>query len=102
MIGLAVSIGVKQVLSQHTYKVGDVVYLQMKGGPIGLELTGAVSRPFMIKWDKKYLEMVQKAGIQMWLYKRYIDDSNQAAEVPPLGYKYERNKGLFYDDTRQS
>ena len=41
--------------------------------------------------------MVKNVGIKMWMYKRYVDDSNQAAEVPPVGYKYETNKGLFYD-----
>ena len=79
MISLAVTIGIYQVMSQHTYKVGDVCHLQMEGGAIGLELTGAVSRAFMMSWDKKYLEMVRKAGIKMRLYKRYIDDSNQVA-----------------------
>ena len=81
-----------QVLSQHTYKAGDVLYLQTKGGPIGLELTGVVSRPFMMFWDKKYLKMVVESGMAMLLYKRYIDDSNQAAKVPPVGSKYDTEK----------
>ena len=88
MISLALSIGVQQVLGNHTYKVGDIAYLQTQGGPIGLELTGAVSRPFMMSWDKKYLRMVKEAGIKMPLYKRYVDDSNQVGKVPPEGAKY--------------
>ena len=60
----------------------------MQGGPIGLELTGAVSRPFMMTWDKRYLRMVREAGIQMPLYKRYVDDSNQVGKVPPEGAWY--------------
>ena len=62
--------------------------LQTQGGPIGLELTGAVSRPFMMSWDKEYLKMVREAGIQMPLYKRYVDDLNQVGKVPPEGAKY--------------
>ena len=93
MISLAVTIGIYQVMSQHTYKVGDVCHLQMEGGAIGLELTGAVSRAFMMSWDKKYLEMVRKAGIKMRLYKRYIDDSNQVADVPQPGSRYDKNSG---------
>jgi hypothetical protein len=88
MISLAISIGVQQVLGNHTYKVGDTAYLQTQGGPIGLELTGAVSRPFMMSWDKKYLRMVGEAGITMPLYKRYVDDSNQVGKVPPEGAMY--------------
>ena len=44
-----------------------------------MELTGGVSRPFMMKWDKIYQEKVKQAGILMPLYTRYVDDSNQAA-----------------------
>ena len=91
MLALAITIGVHQVLSSHTYKVGDEIYLQTEGGPIGLELTGAVCRPFMISWDKKYLRMVKDAGIMMVMYKRYIDDSNQLARVPPEGAVYDGN-----------
>ena len=53
-----------------------------------MELTGAVSRPFMKSWDKKYLRMVGEAGITMPLYKHYVDDSNQVGKVPPEGAMY--------------
>ena len=51
------------------------------GGSIGLELTGALHRPFMFYWDRLYLEEVAKAGITMHLYERYVDDSQQLAEM---------------------
>ena len=79
MIALAVAEGIKTCLENHMYCVGDKKYLQVRGGPIGLELTGALSRPFMARWDRSYLERVRKAGIEMLLYERYVDDSNQAA-----------------------
>ena len=87
-MSLTIYLGVQQVLASHTYKVGDTIYLQMQGGPIGLELTGAVCRPFMMAWDKRYLKRVKETGIKMPLYKRYIDDSNQIGKVPPEGSKY--------------
>ena len=80
---------IQTVLSSHTYKVGDEIYLQKSGGPIGLELTGAVSRPYMMRWDSIYLQKVKKAWLEMPLYERYIDDSNQVAIVPPPGSKYD-------------
>ena len=58
MLALAISVGVKIVMSNHTYMVGDNVYLQSEGGAIGLELTGAASRLFMQKWDRDYLRKV--------------------------------------------
>ena len=102
MLGLAVSYGVHAVLSNHTYKVGDVMYLQSSGGPIGLELTGAVARPFMLRWDRLYLEKVKKVGMKMPLYKRYIDDSNQMAVVPPPGAKYDETRNKVVVDMNTS
>ena len=65
------------------------MYLHSSGGPIGLELSGAVSRPFMMCWDIKYLDMAKMAGIDMQMYERYIDDSNQVAVIPPPGSQYD-------------
>ena len=88
MLSLAVSYGVHTALSNHTYCVGDEKYLKMSGGPIGLQLTGAVSRAYMMRWDRMYLSKVKKSGIDMLLYERYIDDSDQSAVVPPPGAMY--------------
>lgn len=92
MLSLAVSYGVHTTLSCHTYKVADDMYQQMAGGSIGLELTGAVARPFMLRWDQLYKESVRKAGMNMLMYERYIDDSNQVTEVPAPGSKYDVDK----------
>ena len=62
MIGIAVAKGVRVCMENHVYKVGDRVFLQKSGGPIGLELTGAVSRAFMKRWDRLYLERARQAG----------------------------------------
>ena len=80
MIGLVVASAVEVCMSSHVYIVGDVIYLQADGGPIGLELTGALSRPFMMRWDRLYLKAVHDAGIRMLIYERFVDDSNQVAE----------------------
>ena len=92
MLALVVAEGVRICLENHVYCIGDRIYKQQEGGPIGLELTGAVSRPFMAKWDKLYLEKVKRAGIRMLLYERYVDDSNQIAVAPPKGYRYDREE----------
>ena len=89
MLALAISYGVHTTISCHTYKVGDSIYHQQAGGSIGLELTGAVSRPFMLRWDKLYKDKVEKAGIDIRLYERYVDDSNQVVTVPAPGSVYD-------------
>ena len=42
-----------------------------------------------LMYDDLYLNNVQKAGIEMLMYERYIDDSNQVAVVPPPGSMYD-------------
>ena len=79
LLALVVAAAVDITMASHVYIVGDTIFLQTDGGPIGLELTGALSRPFMMRWDRLYLLKVQEAGIKMLLYVRYIDDSNQIA-----------------------
>ena len=37
-----------------------------------------------------YLDRVRRAGMEMVLYERYIDDSNQVAKVPPPRATYDR------------
>ena len=99
MLALAVSHGVYTTLSCHTYRVGDTMYQQMAGGSIGLELTGAVARPFMLMYDNLYKKRVQQAGIQLMMYERYIDDSNQVAVVPPPGSRYDpESKRVIVDE----
>ena len=70
--------GVKYVMSLHTYKMGDEIYLQTEGCPIGLNLSQAVARCVMLLYDKKYLERVKEdEELDMKMYVRYVDDSNQ-------------------------
>ena len=80
-------------MSNHVFSTGDKIYRQTKGGPIGLELTGAVSRIFMARWDRLYREKVAKAGVDLTTYERYVDDSNQIAVVPPPNSEYNEVTG---------
>jgi hypothetical protein len=40
-------------------------------------------------WDYLYKVSVRKAGMNLKMYERYVDDSNQVAIVPPPGAKYD-------------
>ena len=44
MIAMAIELGVKAVMRSHLYQFNGEIYLQSEGGPIGLELAGAVAR----------------------------------------------------------
>ena len=76
-------------MTNHTYKLGDRIFLQKDGGPIGLEATGAISRAYMMHYDRLYLEAVEEAGIRMLLYNQAaVDDSDSevsnSGKVSPL------------------
>ena len=52
MLALTVSEGVCTVVGNHTYMVGDQVYLQTTGSPIGLDISSPISRAVMMLFDK--------------------------------------------------
>lgn len=54
-----------------------------------------------MRWDRLYLEKVQKAGMQMKLYERYVDDSNQVAVIPPPGSTYDAREGKIIMDPQK-
>lgn len=63
-------------MTNHTYLFNDTVRLQTKGGAIGLEVTQALARLYMLWWDQKFLDVANRAGFEIQMYKRYVDDTN--------------------------
>jgi hypothetical protein len=61
------------------------VFRQQTGGPIGLEITGVLSRLVMLWWDRVFIGKLDKLGIVMLMYKRYVDDGNMALDAVPVG-----------------
>ena len=53
----------------------------------------------MLRYDDLYKTRIREAGMNMMLYERYIDDSNQVAIVPTPGSKYDaENNKIFIDE----
>ena len=76
MICKALTIGIKKVMEAHVYKFDGQVRKQVSGGAIGLEMTGELAGVFMMWWDKKMQERLKCEGVQIEMYKRYVDDIN--------------------------
>ena len=95
MISLALEAGIIAVMTHHVYSYADKTRLQTEGGPIGLELSGAVTRVFMLLWDRKLLRALHRATqLLQWdlfMYLRYVDDSNTACNSMPLGARLGRS-----------
>ena len=58
--------------------------MQMNGGAIGLEMTGEIAGVFMMWWDKQLRERLDEEGIDVCMYKRYVDDINVVVKTPSL------------------
>ena len=88
MVARSMEVVVKTILGNHLYQMDGKVYRQQGGGPIGLEITGVLSRLVMLWWDKVFLQKLERVGINLIMYKRYVDDGNLALEAVESGKKF--------------
>ena len=75
-------------MTNHVYEFDGEIRHQLKGGPIGLELTGNIAQVFMIWWDRNLISRLANLGIAARMCKRYVDDVNLATEELPLGTRF--------------
>ena len=64
------------IMKNHVYKFDGTVRKQAKGRAIDLELIGVLARIFMVWWDREFKARVERLGIPLYMYKRYVDDVN--------------------------
>ena len=89
MVTESLKVGLSYVMKNHVYLFDGGMRKQIKGGPIGLKLTGTLAQVFMVWWDGKFREKIGSLNMEILLYKRYVDDINICSyEVEP-GTKYE-------------
>ena len=82
MLSEALRVAIEYIMKNHIYKFNDTTKKQKQGGPIGLELTGEVAAIFMMWWDRELLRRIHVLGLNVLLYKRYVDDINLVVETP--------------------
>ena len=88
MLAQVVRVAMLAVLQNHTYQFNKEARLQSDGGPIGLELAGAMARVVMLWWDRKFLKLAELNHVEIFMYKRYIDDENMALKPLPPGTRW--------------
>ena len=88
MFAVGICIGIKVVMENHIYRFGGELRKQLEGGPIGVELTGALADLFMLYWDRKFLTKLQEINIHVKGYKRFKDDTNIMFEPIDRKLKY--------------
>ena len=52
-----------------------------QGEAIGLELTWEIAVVFMTWWDKNMRKKIEENGLEIVIYKIYVDDINMVVEV---------------------
>ena len=78
---LAIECMIQVTMSLHDFQFNGVIYRQRTGGSIGLDLTGIIADVYMCHWDKEFIKRCAHEKILMYLYKRYKDDINVAADT---------------------
>ena len=84
------------IMNNHVYTFDNEIRKQVRGSPIGLQLTGVLAQIFMIWWDKEFAARLKEFGIGKKLNERYVD-INVATQATPLGMRYKDGK-MFVDD----
>ena len=100
MLKEAIRVVVSVIMKNHTYEFNQEVRRQMKGGPIGMDLTGTVAKIYMKWWDGELLRRLQEQGIEVRMYERYVDDINMIVKATRPGVLYS-NGGLVYNKKRE-
>ena len=101
------------ILTNHVYVFDNISYKQLKGGPIGDNITNLSAKLVMNLFSVGYKRRLEKLDIlkKTVLLKIYVDDLNQAGWCLPLGTFYKDGKmfvpkvgwrGRFYQGKKLS
>ena len=85
---------VKTTLGNHLYQFNNRLYRQLKGGPIGDNVTQLCARIVMRMFTLGYKDKLQKLGLLEGIdvLKLYVDDLNQVGYCLPIGTWYQEGK----------
>ena len=90
IVALSLSCMVVHMMSNHVYSVGQKIYIQEDGGPIGTELAQVLGKLSMLHHSKQFTDMLDATDMHLLLNLVYEDDITNAADVPKNGRTYEQ------------
>ena len=82
-------------MNSHVYSFGEKIYIQVEGGPIGMRFTASLANVVMKMWDKKWVELMEEAGLEFDLFLRYVDDCRLFLPAINKGWVWEGDKFTF-------
>ena len=84
---------ISSTFKNHIYTYRTSLYKQMKGGAIGLRLTGVLARIVMDCWAKLLKEALDKARVTVHMLEKYVDDVNLATSFIETGFGWDKEGG---------
>ena len=95
LVAEMVRIGVIVMMNTHLFRWDGRIFLQRKGGPIGLRATCCVARITMLHWDGKLLEKLKQNNVRLDEGARYMDDIRAILSGLREGWRWVED-GLYY------
>ena len=86
LVAKAIMIGIETSFGEHIYEFNGDLYKQLKGGAIGVRLTGEVARVIMGRWATDMDACLRASKVEVYLLCKYMDDINLATSLIPAGY----------------
>ena len=88
-------------METHIYSFKDEMKRQVKGGAIGVQLTGELAQIFMSWWDRQTKKACEEKGVRIKLYGRYVDDINTVIKKVAKGTRIENNQLTNTEEKRR-
>ena len=67
----------------HSYGAARSLFLDFRSKLVkGMELTGNVAQILMMWYDRELARIMNEGGLEVLMFKRYVDDINMAFKVP--------------------
>ena len=90
MMAMVLEDAVITTFSHHPYSFDGDMRLQKDGAPIGLTLSGAAAKVYMLDWcsrlqDLLVVAMANLPDFEVYTHALYVDDNNFATEELPPG-----------------
>ena len=75
ILGLVMEVGILIAMGTHCYEFAGKFFLQLRGGPIGLNITAWAASIVMKCYDNIWMAILRSNKIDLLAYLRYVDDS---------------------------
>ena len=89
LVGWTITQALEFTYGHHYYSVGGKVFKQADGGPQGLDTAVECSEVYMLEFDRGFLLLLNKLGLKVWVYVRYVDDITVVAPAIKHGWDYD-------------